>query len=157
MRCKRDKLTGIVACFINEITDYDHGGAIDLEKLPATLKKDVKGKEPKVRVKDQEDNVGLHTVVADFVTEAGAGILKGINNIQASYNKINGADWEEPLPANPEENKRLGKQFNIQTKRGKGKGLIAKEGNTTIKGFVKLRDSRDRSVGDDRFNYTGRK
>ena len=63
MRCKRDKLTGIVACFVNEIANYDHGGAKNLENLPATLKKDEKGKQPPVRVKNQEDNVGLHTKV----------------------------------------------------------------------------------------------
>ncbi len=61
-RCKRDKLTGIVACFINEITDYDHGGAIKLED-PNTLYADTVGLVPTVRVKRQPDNVGLHTVV----------------------------------------------------------------------------------------------
>lgn len=63
MSCKRDKLTGIVACFVNEIADYDHGGAQDLENLPATMNKDVKGKQPPVRVKKQADEVGLHTAV----------------------------------------------------------------------------------------------
>lgn len=88
MKCKRDKLTGMIACFINEIKDYDLGSAEDLETLPDTLYKDKKGKQPPVRIKSQPDNVGLHTVVENYVTKVTGNNLRAIEKGSSAISKV---------------------------------------------------------------------